>query len=215
MSSLELLGWARGPGLQIAVVIFVIGMVIRVLEIFLLGRDPNLSAARANPVAAGFRAIITRSVPMKGTLKHRLPGYIWHLGFFIVLLFYAPHILLFQQVFNLYWPALPNSIIEIVSILTLAALLFTLFTRFTDPIRRMLATTGDYFAWLITLLPVATGYMAFHRVGNDYTLMLALHITSVNLLLVMFPFTRLTHAVTLFFSRWYNGADAGRKGVRT
>jgi nitrate reductase gamma subunit len=64
------------------------------------------------------------------------------------------------------------------------------------------------------MLPVLTGYMALHRVGADYTMMLSIHIMSVILLLVVFPFTKLTHAVTLFIARWYNGATAGRKGVR-
>ena len=214
MTAMELLIWARGPALQAAVMIFVVGMVIRVLEILLLGRNQDLSVARANHIAAGFRTILTRSIPPSGTWKQHLPGFIWHIGFFIVLLFFAPHILLFKQSLGLSWPALSNPIIEIVTIVTLAALVFSLFTRFTDPVRRLLATAGDYFAWLVTLLPVVTGYMALHRVGMDYTQMLAIHIMSVNLLLVAFPFTKLTHALTLFISRWYNGADAGRKGVR-
>lgn len=214
MTAMELLIWVRGPALQAALVIFIVGMVIRVLEILVLGRNKDLSVARANHIAAGFRTIFTRSIPLSGTWKQHLSGFIWHIGFFIVLLFFAPHILLFKQSLGLSWPALSNSIIEIVTIVTLAALVFSLFTRFTDPVRRLLATAGDYFAWLVTLLPIMTGYMAFHRVGADYTLMLAIHILSVNLLLVAFPFSKLTHAVTVFFSRWYNGATAGRKGVQ-
>jgi len=31
--------------------------------------------------------------------------------------------------------------------------------------------------------------------------------------LVVFPFTKLMHALTFAVSRWYNGAIAGRKGV--
>lgn len=214
MTALELLTWSRGPALQAALVIFIIGMLIRILEMWLLGHKTDLSAARANNIGAGIRTIFSRSIPVSGTWKQHLSGYIWHVGFFIVLLFYAPHILLFKESLGLHWPALPNSIIDIVTIVTLAALVFSLFLRFTDPVRRMLSTLGDYFAWLVTFLPVVTGYMAFHNVAPDYTLMLAIHIMSVNLLLVVFPFTKLVHAVTFVFSRWYNGANAGRKGVR-
>ena len=46
-----------------------------------------------------------------------------------------------------------------------------------------------------------------------YTQMLAVHILSVELLLIVLPFTKLIHMFTLFLSRWYNGAMAGRKGV--
>lgn len=214
MSALELLTWARGPALQAALVIFIIGMLIRVLEILLLGRKTDLSAARGGQVGAGLRTIITRSLPVSGTWKQHLSGYVWHIGFIIVLLFYAPHILLFKEGFGIAWPALPTSLIDVITIVTMAALVFSLFIRFTDPVRRMLSTIGDYFAWVVTFLPLVTGYLAFHNVAADYTLMLALHIMSVNLLLVVFPFTKLAHAVTFLFSRWYNGANAGRKGVR-
>lgn len=214
MTAMELLTWARGPGLQWALAIFLLGMILRILEMLLTGRNRDLARARAGGFGEGMRTIFSRSIPVSGTWMQHLSGYIWHIGFFIVLLFYAPHILLFKEHLGVQWPALPNSIIGIVTIVTLAALVFSLFMRFTDPVRKMLSTVGDYFAWLVTLLPVVTGYMAFEHVTEDYTLMLALHIMSVNLLLVVFPFTKLTHAVTFIFSRWYNGANAGRKGVR-
>jgi nitrate reductase gamma subunit len=46
-----------------------------------------------------------------------------------------------------------------------------------------------------------------------YTLMLALHILSVEILLIVLPFTKLFHAFTLFGSRWYNGKVNGQRGV--
>jgi nitrate reductase gamma subunit len=44
--------------------------------------------------------------------------------------------------------------------------------------------------------------------------MLFVHIMTVNLLLVSFPFTKLSHFFTLFIARYYNGQMAGRKGVK-
>jgi nitrate reductase gamma subunit len=46
-------------------------------------------------------------------------------------------------------------------------------------------------------------------------MLIAIHILSVELLMVVFPFTKLTHAVTLFMARYYNGAIAGYKGVKS
>ncbi len=43
--------------------------------------------------------------------------------------------------------------------------------------------------------------------------MLALHILSVELLLVFLPFTKLIHVFTLWGSRWYNGDANAKKGV--
>ena len=46
-------------------------------------------------------------------------------------------------------------------------------------------------------------------------MLLALHILSVELLMVLFPFTRLMHAFTLFMARWYTGAVSGFRGVES
>jgi nitrate reductase gamma subunit len=212
---MELLNWSRGPGLQIAVIIFVIGMLVRLLEIFILGRKQDFAEKRKCSMGAGLRTVFTRSVPPKGMWSHLVPGYIWHIGFVLVLLFFVPHILFFKESFGWHWPGLSNAVIDVLAIVSIAAMLYTLFIRLTDPVRRMLSTFNDYFAWLVTFLPLLTGYLAFHHVGPDYTLMLGIHIMTINLLLIAFPFTKLTHAVTVFFSRWYNGDTFGRKGVQS
>ena len=73
----------------------------------------------------------------------------------------------------------------------------------------------DYIVWLLTFLPLLTGYLAYHHMFLEYNLMLAVHILSVEALMIAVPFSRLSHMVTLFFARWYNGAIAGRKGVQS
>jgi nitrate reductase gamma subunit len=55
--------------------------------------------------------------------------------------------------------------------------------------------------------------MAVQHLLLPYTTMLALHILSVEVLLVVLPFTKLFHAFTVFGSRWFNGAVNGHKGV--
>lgn len=217
MSALDLLLWARGPGLGIAVAIFLFGMVLRLFEVYSLGRKADLAPARPNSPGSGWRTMFTRSVPDAAQFR-RSPvtftaGYIFHIGFFIVLLFLLPHIELFDSVLGISWPALPTPLVDLIAVASIIALLVSLIHRLMDPVRRFLSKFGDYVAWTVTFLPLLTGYMAYHHLLLDYTLMLAVHILSVELLLVVFPFTKLTHMVTLFISRWYNGEWFGRKGV--
>ena len=93
MSEAELLMWARGPGLQIATLVFLLGVVVRIGEILMLGRKKDLSVARGSAVAGGLRTILTRSIPDRGTLQRStfnvVAGYVFHLGFFVVLLFFV------------------------------------------------------------------------------------------------------------------------------
>ncbi len=90
-----------------------------------------------------------------------------------------------------------------------------LWHRITNPVMRMITTKEDWLVWLVTFLPLLTGYIAYHQMIDPYPLALGLHLLSVEILLVVFPFTKLTHAFTLFLARWYNGAMSGRRGVES
>jgi nitrate reductase gamma subunit len=183
----------------------------------MLGRKPDLAEPRAGGTLGGWRTVFTRSKPAPGMMKNAalvlIGGYIFHLGFFITLLLFSPHILFFQSVLGLSWPALSNGVIEVTAILSIGALIALGVHRFLNPVRRFLSTFQDYFVWLVTLLPLLTGYLLLHNSVFTYTQMLAMHILSVELLLVIFPFTKLMHAFTFIVSRWYTGAMAARKGV--
>jgi nitrate reductase gamma subunit len=218
MSDMDLLLWARGPGMQIALAIFVGGMLLKLFEIFSLGRKKDLSVPRPGNAAAGWKTIVSRSLPNRVLLKRTLPaylmGYTFHIGFFVSLLFFAPHIQLFRNTFGLGWPALPSQLVDGVSLLAILALLLALVYRLYHPVKRFLSTFDDYASWALTLAPLLSGYLAFHHLLLPYTLMLAVHILSVELLLVFMPFTKLIHTMSLFISRWYNGDALGRKGAR-
>jgi nitrate reductase gamma subunit len=95
----------------------------------------------------------------------------------------------------------------------MAAMVAVLADRITKPAKRFLSTFGDWFTWTLTFLPLLSGWLAVHHLLLPYTLMLALHILSVELLLIFLPFTKLFHAFTTFGSRWFNGAMNGHKGV--
>lgn len=216
-SDLELLQWVRGPGFVLAVSIFLFGIVLRLFEILALGRKPDLSEARVEKNGSGWRTIISRSFDYSAfsarTAVTYIGGRIFHIGLFITILLYIPHIELIRALSGISWPGLPTPLVDAIAVITMITLLIILIDRFTDPVKRLLSTFGDYLAWVVTFLPLLTGYLAYHHMLFPYTKMLALHILSVELLLVLLPFTKLIHIVTLFFSRWYNGEIHARKGV--
>lgn len=217
MNEMELLTWARGPGLNIAIGLFILGMLWRLVEIYTLGRKKDLAPARNAPGASGWHTVVRRSMPPHGMLKRSpisyIGGYIFHIGLFIVVFLFAPHIKLVDSLLGLSWPGLPSQVIDAVTVVTLATMLLVLFDRINNPVKRYLSTVGDYAAWALTFLPILTGFLAVKHLLLPYTTMLALHILSVELLLVALPFTKLIHVFTLFASRWYNGDISGKRGV--
>ena len=219
MTEVEFLSWVRGPGFQIATIIFVAGVVIRLLETLLLGRAANLAEAKGGAMGSGLKTIFTRSVPDAGMLKRApftiVAGYVFHIGLFVTVFLFAPHILLFKDITGLSWPALPTPIVDALAVVSIIALLAVLVHRMTNKVLRHLTNFEDWLVWFVTIAPLVTGYIAFHRIGLTAPTLLAIHILSVQLLMVVFPFTKLMHAFSLFFARWFNGAISGYRGVQS
>jgi len=220
MSSAEFLLWVRGPGLGIATTIFAFGLVVRVVEIFMLGRKKNLAVLRSSGVAEGIKTIFTRSLGVdRSVLKHSLfthiAGYTFHIGLLVTIFAFAPHIELIDNLLHLRWPSLPTAVVDLFAVVAMIALVAMLFRRLTHPVLKFISRGEDYLVWAVTFLPLLTGYLSYHHLLLSYTWMLAIHILSVELLMIVFPFTKLTHTLTTFSSRFYNGSISGQKGVQS
>ena len=217
MSEVELLNWVRGDGLNLAVGVFLLGVIWRLIEIYTLGRKADLSAPRQAAGASGLHTVLRRSLAPPGMVKRSpvsyIGGYIFHVGLAVIVFLFAPHIKLIESLTGLSWPGLPSQLVDLAAVITLVAMIVVLVDRITKPVKRYLSTFEDYFSWAVTFLPVLTGYLAVQHLLLPYTTMLALHILSVEILLVVLPFTKLFHAFTLFGSRWYNGHLNAHKGV--
>jgi nitrate reductase gamma subunit len=218
MNEVAFLAWVRGIGFQIALGIFIVGMVVRWLEIFLLGKKHDYSDPKGSAVQGAIHTIFSRSIPEKSTWQRSrvqiVTGYVFHIGLLLIILFLTPHITIFREFLGFGWAGLPSSVVDIIAVITMFALLVVLVRRIQDPVLRFISTFQDYLVWTVTFLPLLTGYMAYHHLGFSYPTILGLHILSVEILLVLFPFTKLMHAITLFIARGFNGATAGHKGVQ-
>jgi len=219
MTDVEFLLWVRGPAFDIATIILCAGIVVRLLEIFLMGRKPDFAEPRGSAMAGGLRTVFHRTLPDPGTLKRSsftiITGWVFHIGLFVIIFLFVPHILVFERALGIGWPGLPSNIVDAVTVITIIALLGVLIHRLRDPVLRLLSEFNDYLVWAVTTLPVITGWLAFHRVGAAPPALIGIHILSVELLMVLFPFTKLSHAFTLWIARWYNGAIAGYKGIKS
>lgn len=215
MNEVELLNWARGPGLTYATVFMVLGLTLRIFEIVSLGRSEELAEVRSSGTEDGLKLILKRSLPEVRNWRYITASYIFHVGLLIIILFFIPHTQFFRDVFGVFWNGWPNYIIDFFTVLSIAAMVYTLAQRFVNPARRMLGRMSDYLAWVVTFLPLVTGYMAYHRLGMNYTTMLAVHILSVELLMIALPISKLTHVVTFSMSRWYTGSSNGRRGIHS
>jgi len=217
---MDLLSFSRGIGLKVAVAIFCLGVAWRILAFGLLRIRRDFNRPRESMAKYLIGGLITagsRSWPHREFIGRtgagEALGYSYHLGLFAVVLLFTPHIAFLGGLFGVSWPGLPSSIITIVSMLTLTLFLAVLFRRLTNPVMRMLSNFDDYFSWFITMLVLVTGLAATAHIGAPYETLLAVHILSVDALLIWFPFGKLMHAFYIFPSRAINGALLARKGA--
>jgi nitrate reductase gamma subunit len=217
MTDTELLLWLRGPALEVALFVFIFGVLARIVEIFMAGKEIDLAKPRQSGVFQGLKTAFTRPFSTRNLVSGSRITYaiaiVFHAGLFITILLLEPHIQFFESILGFGWPGLRTPIVDAAAIVTIIGLLAALVHRITNPVTKFLSNFDDYLSWFITFLPMLTGYMAFHHIFFQYEFLLALHIMSVALFLIVFPFTKLMHAVTLFISGYFNGSGYARRGV--
>jgi nitrate reductase gamma subunit len=210
-----LLEFARGPALAVSVLVLVSGLGWRLYRIFRHPKRADYSAPRRRDFAAGgVRAIFAKMLPPRGVKVRGAAmanAYAYHVGLALVVFGYAPHIAFIERHTGLSWPALPGPVFYFVAAVTIVGLLIALLARLTDPVLRLLSRFDDWFSWAVTMAPMLTG-MAIIGAGAE-PVPLAIHLLSLELLLVWLPFGKLAHAALVFVSRWRTGADFARKGA--
>jgi nitrate reductase gamma subunit len=216
---MELLNFARGPALQFAVIVFIAGLIWRLFHIWLTAKKVDLSDSRqGGERAGGIRAVFSRfrhHEPFRERTRNgMIMAYTMHIGLAIIVFGGAPHILFIESFTGLSWTPLPTIVIHATAALTLAAMITSFVRRLTHPVLKMISNFDDYFTWLVTILPVITGILAFAHFGARYETLLAVHILSVEALLIWFPFGKLMHSFIVFGSRYATGVAFTHKGAR-
>jgi nitrate reductase gamma subunit len=216
----SLLQFARGPALEIGFAVFVAGVAWRLSSLLLLPWARDRSVARATAPSAvmgavkGFVRHLWPSEPLlRNSLVVTLNGYAFHVGLAVIVFGLAQHIVFARSLVGVQWPNLPSGVISAVSVVTLTSLMVALARRLTSPVLKLISTFNDYFSWLVTALPVVTGLLAVGHLWARYETLLALHILSVALLLIWFPFGKLMHAFLVFLTRSETGIFYSRRGA--
>lgn len=215
---MSLLEFARGPAIHAALILFVAGILIRLVGVLVLTRGADLSRPRdAFGNFKGYRLVFSRSWPsdeFTTTTRYQTAvAYLFHLATLVVVVGIVPHIEFITSLTGLSWPGLPNFVGVAAGTIALASLIALVVRRLSKPAIYN-STRGDYVTWVIVALPLITGLMAFAHVGPRYETMLALHILSAALLFAYFPFSKLMHAFWFLFSRAQSGLAYAHKGVR-
>lgn len=225
---MDALDWVRGPLLMVALAIFIAGCAWRLIALWRLPSSKPHGKARVQvdvamtSGAALHRFGVPRWFPASATLATINP-YAFHIGLFFVFFGYAPHIAFVRRLTGLHWPALPDAVMYVAAGISIVSLLLALMFRLTDPVLRRISNADDIITWALTMAPLLTGMAvvsepSIQQMAHPHAIYrgpLAVHLASVELLLIWFPFGKLMHAFLAIPGRMQLAAFLGRRGVRT
>jgi len=213
------LDFVEGPLWYFAALVFVVGVLWRLTDVFRNGTREDLALSLATPQTirwGAVRTLFTRSWTAPGFTRgatfHLVNGYLFHLGLFILLFWAAPHVAFIEdRILGFGWTPAPHWLFILAADLAFAGLILLWLRCVMHPVMRKISTFDDHAGAILTFLAMFTGCMALLK-GHDS--LRAIHMLTVEILMIYFPFSRLMHAFTFAISRSYTGAAMARKGVQ-
>jgi len=209
------LNFVEGPLWYLAATVFVVGVVWRLAAIARAGLRDDLSVPRTSGAPGAVATMFRRFMPHREFARaarfQMTAGYLFHIGLFVLVLFAAPHVAFIEsRILGFAWQPAPHWVFLVAADAAFAGLLMLWLRRMLDPVLRRISTLDDHLGSGLTFLVMFTGCMALLESHDGLR---ALHMLTVDLLLIYFPFSRLMHAFTFLISRGFTGATMARKGV--
>jgi nitrate reductase gamma subunit len=218
------LEFLRGPFFYTALLVFVGGMIYRLVNVIGLGwskdRIPVRGSKTGGVVMSFLKGIlIWPFIPwVKNTFKRNplvyIGGGLFHLGLFVVVILGTAHMLVWKSLLGFGWATLPLPIVDWLAAASIIGMLILLINRIVHPVLRLISGPAEYLAWAFVFLPMITGYMLTHHLGPPYEVMFSLHMFCVDILLIWIPLSRISHFIFYFFARTIHGQEFGKRGVR-
>ncbi|HEC21860.1 MAG TPA: hypothetical protein ENI95_02965 [Chloroflexi bacterium] len=224
MNPSDLMRLARGPLFYFALLFFIAGMLYRLTRVVGFGWKKDLTKPKKSKIAGSLLAfvksvIIWPFIPrVEGSLKRNLVAYfaggLFHLALFLVVFLGAAHMLVWKSLLGFGWPTLPLPVVDWLAAAGIVALLVLFINRLVNPVLRTISHAAEYLNLLFVFLPMLTGFFLTHHLLLPYEAMFALHVLSVDWLLIWIPLSRISHFVFYFFSKAIYGAEFARRGAQ-
>jgi nitrate reductase gamma subunit len=205
-----------GPLAWVAFIVFMVGCLYRLISMLYLVNQKEKFIFSYMSWKYSFRSIFHWIIPFAATNWRLHPvltivTFVFHLCLIVTPVFLLSHIVLWDEAWNISWWSLPDGLADFMALLVVAACIFFLVRRIRLPEVQFVTSASDYIILAIVAAPFITGFIAYHQ-WIHYPLFLNLHILAGEIMLVVIPFTRLSHMIFSPFTRAYMGSEFG--GVR-
>lgn len=205
-----------GPFLWISFAVFAVGLTWRAVR-YIKGLNTRLDrVAYLGPAwKRGFKGALSSMfqwlVPF-ATHSWRKQKYftitffLFHLGVIIVPLFFVGHMVMLKEGLDFSLPSMPLWLSDTLTVGGILGGIMLVLRRVGLPEVRFITDWSDWLVLLLPLFVLISGFFARLNVPG-YDSWLLWHIFSAEVLLILAPFTKLSHMVLYFMSRGQIGMD--------
>lgn len=203
-----------GPMVWCSMIIFIGGLIFKVFRAVQDVKSRESFIFEYMSLKHSLRSIGAWLIPFFPASTRQSPvfyfvSYVFHLAIFLVPLFLMSHIALIDESFGISWVALNDKAADLMTLMVICALVFFGVRRQMVPEVKYLTSAGDYILLLLVGLPFITGFIAYHQFFL-YRPMVIAHVISSEVLLIILPFSRLSHMVLAPLTRGYMGSEFGK-----
>ena len=218
---MDFFSFVEGPLLWISFLTFIVGSLFRAVLFFSISRKKDRIIYQYFSWKYVFATFGRWLLPFnKDLIKNPLfsiLAYIFHICLIVVPIWFSGHIYLWEESrFEWSWTPIPDGLADWMTIIFIVIALFFLLRRIFSADIRLLSTFSDYLLLIVTALPFLTGYFLTHGTVDDIAFLgdniQLIHMLTGEIMLILIPFSKLSHFILFFFSRGSTAVEFGRRG---
>ena len=199
----SLLEWARGPAFIFCFGFMILGYLRHtVLTVVEIRRHMKRAGDKRLPLGAIATATLKWLIPID-KIRHQflfsLTSILFHVAILVVPIFLLGHIALWTRGLGIWWPGIPNHMADLLTVVAVVTAVTLVLQRALSKATRSLSRFQDYAIPLAVAMPFVSGFFLMHPGISPFSFDAAFffHVMSANLLFVLMPMTKLSHAVLL------------------
>jgi nitrate reductase gamma subunit len=204
--------FVSGPLVWIAFIVFIGGMTYQLVRL--------LQAAKKDKVIYPYmslkyslRSLFHWVIPfasknMRQRYEVTIVTFAFHLCLLLLPIFLTAHVVMFSFAWGPKWATVSQGHATALTVLVILAAVFFLIRRLMLPEVQFVTSASDYVLLAVAAAPFITGFVA-HQQWLDYQAMVLIHMFSGAIMLIVIPFTRLSHMLFFPFTRAYMGCEFG------
>lgn len=204
--------FVSGPLVWIAFIVFVSGMVYQFVTMLRSAKKDKVIYPYMS-LKYSLRSLFHWMIPfasrnMRARYEVTIVTFLFHICLILVPIFLLAHIAMFEFAWGLKWGALSQVAGTYMTIIVVLASLFFLIRRLMMPEIQFVTYPSDYLLLAIAAAPFFTG-LAANQQWFDYQTTVVVHMITGSVMLMVIPFTRLSHMLFFPFTRAYMGSEFG------